>query len=148
MKTHSVKEADVDKKWFIVDAANQPLGRLASQIAYVLRGKHKATFTPHLDCGDNVIVINASELTLTGRKMDQKFYYRHSNYIGGIKAVSAKQQHQDHPDRMVTAAVKGMLPRNKLGKRMLKSLKVFNGAEHSHGSQKPEAMPVRTLGGK
>ncbi|MBF0441520.1 MAG: 50S ribosomal protein L13 [Oligoflexales bacterium] len=144
MKTHKIKPTDIKKKWYVVDAADQPLGRMASQIAYILRGKHKPSFVPHLDCGDNVIVINAGKVKLTGQKWENKFYYHHSNHIGGIKATSAKELRSTYPDRIVSLAVKGMLPGNKLGRKIIKNLKVYEGDVHPHESQKPIPVIERT----
>ncbi|MGE0171453.1 MAG: 50S ribosomal protein L13 [Oligoflexales bacterium] len=146
MKTHNVKPADIKKKWLVVDATDKCLGRIASQIAHVLRGKHKATFTPHLDCGDNIIVVNAEKIRLSKDKFQSKEYHHHTGYIGGIKTASAKEILETYPDRLITTAVKGMLPRNKLGRRILKNLWVYAGGQHPHEAQKPEAMQERTIG--
>lgn len=146
MKTPSVKPTDIKKQWVIVDAADQTLGRLASQVAYVLRGKHKPSYVPHLDNGDFVVVLNADKVRLTGRKMTQKFYYHHSNYMGGIKATSAKDMLANKPEQMIEIAVKGMLPKSKLGREMFSNMKVYAGTEHPHAAQKPAPMPVRTVG--
>lgn len=143
MKTYSVKPADIKKSWVVIDAENKPLGRLASEISRILRGKHKATFVPHLDCGDNVVVLNAKKVKLTGRKMEQKVYYRHTNFIGGIKATSASELLDTYPERIIENAVKGMLPHNKLGRRVIKNMKVYAGSEHPHEAQKPVAAPLR-----
>lgn len=149
MKTHSVKAADIKKQWLLVDAADQSLGRLASQVSYLLRGKHKPTWVPHLDCGDQVIVINADKVKLTGNKLRDKTYYRHSNYIGGIKSVRAAELRETGESRkMITNAVKGMLPHNKLGRQVLKNLKVYNGDEHPHAAQKPVAAAARLVTGE
>lgn len=145
MKTQSVKPTDIQKEWVLVDAAKKPLGRVASEVARLLRGKHKPSFVPHLDCGDHVVIINAKDVVLTGRKWDQKVYYRHSNYIGGIKATMAKDLVQTHPERLLETAVKGMLPRNKLGRKILKNLKVYAGSEHPHTAQKPVQAPARLV---
>ena len=146
MKTQSVKASDIDKKWVVVDAANQVLGRLASQIAYVLRGKHKASFVPHLDCEDNVVVINADKIKLTGDKLNKKFYHRHSTYVGGLTSISAGDLLVKYPDRLITIAVKGMLPRGKLGRKVISNLKVYAGDTHTHLAQAPVAMPLRIPG--
>lgn len=146
MKTYSIKPADIKKKWVIVDATNQTLGRLASQVAHVLRGKHKPTFTPHLDSGDNVIVINASKVRLTGNKLEDKIYNHHTGYMGGIKAIVASELLQKHPERLIETAVKGMLPKTKLGRQIQGNLRVFAGDQHGQASQKPEAMAPRTKG--
>lgn len=146
MKTLKVKEADIQKKWLVVDAANQPLGRVASQIAYLLRGKHKVNYIPHMDCGDNVVVVNASKVVLTGKKWADKIYYRHTNYIGGIKAVVAKDLLTSFPERILETAVKGMLPKNKLGHGMLGNMKVYANDQHPHAAQKPVVAMERTVG--
>lgn len=139
MKTVSVKPADVQKKWVVMDASNQVLGRFATEVARVLRGKHKPTFAPHMNCGDNVIVINASKIRLTGKKLTSKFYYRHSGWMGGIKATRADEMLKDHPDRLMYLAVKGMLKGNRLNRHILShSLKVYAGAEHPHAGQNPQ----------
>ncbi len=139
-KTFVTKEADIVRDWFIVDAAGQSLGRLASKIAAVLRGKHKPTFTPGLDTGDFVIVINAEQVTVTGNKLTEKFYYRYSGYPGGMTAISLRDQLAKHPERVLEHAVWGMLPHNRLGRAMLKKLKVYGGAEHPHEAQKPSEL--------
>lgn len=137
MKTYVTKPADVERNWYVVDAEGQTLGRMASRIAAILRGKHKPTFSPSVDCGDYVIVVNADKITVTGRRMDQKMYYRHSGYPGGIKSISLREQLERHPTRAVELAVKGMLPKNKLGRKMIKKLKVYTGSEHPHQAQQP-----------
>ncbi len=139
-KTFVTKEADITRDWFIVDAAGQSLGRLASKIAAVLRGKHKPIFTPGLDTGDFVVVINAEQVTVTGNKLTEKFYYRYSGYPGGMTAISLRDQLAKHPDRVLEHAVWGMLPHNRLGRAMLKKLKVYGGAEHPHEAQKPSVL--------
>ena len=139
-KTHVVKAKDIQRTWWVVDAQGQSLGRLATKIATRLRGKHKPTFTPGLDTGDFVIVLNAGKITVTGQKLDEKFYYRHSNYPGGLKSISLRDQLAKHPERVITRAVWGMLPHNKLGKAMLKKLKVYTGAQHPHAAQTPKNM--------
>jgi len=143
MKTQSVTPSDIKKQWLVVDAKDKSLGRVASEVARLLRGKHKPTFVPHLDCGDNVIVINAEKVALTGRKWDTKFYHRHTNYIGGIKSTVAKDMLEAYPDRLVNIAVKGMLPHNKLGRKVLGNLKIYVGSEHPHEAQKPVPAPSR-----
>jgi large subunit ribosomal protein L13 len=143
MKTVSIKPSDIKKEWLIVDAANKPVGRVAAEVSRLLRGKHKPSFVCHLDCGDNVIILNAEKVKFTGQKWDDKFYYRHSNYIGGLKSTSARELLDNHPERILTYAVKGMLPRNKLGRKVLKNLKVYAGAEHPHEAQNPVAAPSR-----
>ncbi|MCC7490724.1 MAG: 50S ribosomal protein L13 [Fimbriimonadaceae bacterium] len=141
MKSVSAKpdEMAADRKWWVVDAANRPLGRLSCQIANLLRGKLKPSYTPHVDCGDHVIVINAGQVALTGRKAEQKMYYRHSGYPGGIKEVSAGALRQRRPDQLIEKAVKGMLPRTVLGREAFRRLRVYAGAEHPHGAQQPQA---------
>jgi large subunit ribosomal protein L13 len=137
MKTFIAKPAEVEHSWYIVDAEGQTLGRLASQIAAVLRGKHKPIFTPHVDCGDYVIVINAEKIHVTGQRLQQKKYYRHSGYPGGLSEISLADQLERFPTRPVELAVKGMLPKNKLGRKMFKKLKVYAGPEHDYAAQQP-----------
>jgi large subunit ribosomal protein L13 len=139
-KTYVTKQADIKREWFVVDAQGQSLGRLASKIAAVLRGKHKPIFTPGLDTGDFVIVLNANKVTVTGNKLTEKFYYRYSGYPGGLTGISLRDQLERHPDRVIEHAVWGMLPHNKLGRAMLKKLKVYAGAEHPHAAQNPSAL--------
>jgi len=139
-KTFVTKQDDIKREWFVVDAQGQSLGRLASKIAAVLRGKHKPIFTPGLDTGDFVIVVNAAKVTVTGNKLTEKFYYRYSGYPGGLTGISLRDQLARHPDRVIEHAVWGMLPHNKLGKAMLKKLKVYGGAEHPHAVQKPSVL--------
>lgn len=139
MKTYSMKKAEIDREWLVVDAADVPLGRLATHVATLLRGKHKPTFTPHMDMGDNVIVINAAKVQLTGQKIDQKTYQRVSGYIGGQKIIPIQEMMKKHPDFVVTHAVKGMLPKTKLARAQIKHLRVYEGAEHQHEAQKPRA---------
>jgi large subunit ribosomal protein L13 len=139
-KTFVTKKSDLQRQWLVVDAAGQNLGRLATRVASILRGKHKPTFTPSLDAGDYVIVVNAEKVTVTGRKLDEKFYYTVSMYPGGIRATSLRTQLAAHPERVVRHAVWGMLPHNKLGRAMLKKLKVYAGPEHPHRAQKPQAL--------
>lgn len=148
MKTCSIKPADIKKQWFTVDATDKPLGRLASEIAYVLRGKHKPSFVPHLDCGDNVIVTNAEKIRLTGEKWNEKIYYHHSGYIGGIKAIRAADLLAKHPERLLETAVKGMLPKNKLARQIVQNLRVYAGTDHPHKAQNPQPMPSRTAKGE
>ena len=136
--TYSAKVSEIERKWYIIDAENKPLGRVASEAAKLLRGKHKPTYTPNLDTGDNVIIINCEKAILTGRKLDQKMYRRHSSYIGGMKEVTARVMMQNRADNAMMLAVKGMLPKTKLGRQMLKKLRVYNGAEHENQAQKPE----------
>jgi large subunit ribosomal protein L13 len=139
-KTFVTKLEDIKREWFVVDAEGQSLGRLSSKIAAVLRGKHKPIFTPGLDTGDFVIVVNAAKVTVTGNKLTEKFYYRYSGYPGGLTGISLRDQLARHPDRVIEHAVWGMLPHNKLGKAMLKKLKVYGGAEHPHAVQKPSVL--------
>jgi len=141
-KSFMAKENEVDKKWYVVDAEDQVLGRLASEIARRLRGKHKAIFTPHNDTGDFIVVVNAEKVRLTGRKMDQKVYYRYSGYIGGLKETVAKTLLIKKPTEMIKLAVRGMLPKNSLGRRQLKKLKIYAGGEHPHSAQKPEKLEL------
>jgi large subunit ribosomal protein L13 len=140
--TSSAKSSDNPQKWYVVDANGAVLGRLASQVAHRLRGKHNPNFTPHADTGDWVIVINAEKIVLTGRKLDQKIYYRHSGYIGGLKQMSAKELLEKKPEELVRSAVKGMLPKNRLGRRLFKKLKVYTGNAHPHESQQPEIIQI------
>ncbi|NLN20114.1 MAG: 50S ribosomal protein L13 [Firmicutes bacterium] len=134
------KEADLERTWYVIDAAGQRLGRLASQVAHVLRGKHKPEYTPHIDCGDYVIVINADKVELSGNKLEKKIYYRHSQHPGGLKATPASDMLAKHPEKMIELAVRGMLPRNSLGRRQLKKLKVYAGPDHPHEAQKPQPL--------
>jgi len=140
MKTYSVKAGEIERRWFVVDAEDQVLGRLASEIARILRGKHKPTYTPHLDTGDHVVVINAEKVRLTGRKADQKTYFRHSGYMGGEKHIPYRRMLETHPERVVELAVKGMLPKNSLGRQMRSKLKVYPGTDHPHTAQQPEPL--------
>ncbi|MBN1887469.1 MAG: 50S ribosomal protein L13 [Thermoflexales bacterium] len=140
MKTWITKASDVQREWFVIDAAGQTLGRLATQVATLLKGKHKPIYTPWMDTGDYVIVINADQIRVTGRKPDQKFYYRYSGYPGGLKSISLRDQLDQHPDRVVRSAVRGMLPHNRLGRAMFKKLKVYRGADHPHAAQKPKQL--------
>jgi large subunit ribosomal protein L13 len=142
VKTYTAKPADIERKWYVVDAQGQTLGRLSSQIATILRGKHKPMYTPHMDCGDFVIVINAEKVWTTGRRLDQKVYYRHSGYPGGLKERTLREQLQKFPERVIESAVRGMLPKNKLGRQMFKKLKVYAGSEHPHQAQQPEVLEL------
>ena len=139
MRTYMAKAQEVDRKWYVLDATNKPLGRLASEAARLLRGKHKPTFTPHVDTGDYVIVINADKAMLTGKKLDQKVLYHHSGYPGGLKETVYRDLMANKPERAIESAVRGMLPKNRLGRKMIKKMKVYAGAEHLHQAQKPEA---------
>ena len=140
MSTYVAKAAEIQRKWYVVDAEGQTLGRLASEVAKVLRGKHKPEYTPFLDTGDYVIVINAAKLVLTGNKLDQKLYRYHTQYPGGLKEISYRNMMQNKPEKVFELAVKGMLPKNALGRAMYKKLKVYAGTEHSHQAQKPEVL--------
>jgi len=142
VKTYSPKASEIERNWYIVDAEGQVLGRLASKIAQVLRGKHKPTFVPHLDCGDFVVVVNAEKVRLTGNKKVAKTYFRHSGYPGGEKLTTVEEMLQKHPERVILSAVKGMLPSNKLASKQLTKLKVYAGAEHPHAAQQPESLEL------
>jgi len=140
MRTHSTKPSEIERQWFVVDARGQTLGRLASEIAKILKGKHKPIYAPHLDTGDFVIVINAERVHVTGSKMDQKMYYRHSGYPGGLKSITLREQLKRHPTRVIRSAVKGMLPHNRLGRAMLRKLKVYAREAHPHEAQQPKPL--------
>ena len=140
MKTFMASPATIDRKWYVVDAADMTLGRLASEVAKVLRGKNKPIFTPHMDCGDYVIVINAEKIKVTGRKMDQKIYHHHSDYVGGMKEVTLREKLAKKPEQVIELAVKGMLPKGPLGRQMFTKLHVYAGPEHKHAAQKPEVL--------
>jgi large subunit ribosomal protein L13 len=140
MKTFMASPATIDRKWYVVDATDMTLGRLASEVAKVLRGKNKPIFTPHIDTGDNVIVINAEKIKVTGKKMDQKIYYHHSDYVGGMKETTLKEKLAKKPEQVIELAVKGMLPKGPLGRQMFKKLHVYAGPEHKHAAQKPEVL--------
>ncbi len=142
MNTISAKPGEVQQSWYVVDATDQVLGRLATRIASILRGKHKPMFTPHVDVGDFVVVINADKVKLTGTKLDNKKYYRHSGYPGGLKTRTAREMLADRPEEVFRHAVWGMLPKNRLGRRLIGKLKVYRGADHPHQAQKPEPFPV------
>ncbi|KPK31371.1 MAG: 50S ribosomal protein L13 [Nitrospira bacterium SG8_3] len=142
MKTFVAKEQEIEKKWYLVDAENRVLGRLATQIAARLRGKHKPIFTPHADTGDFIVVINADKIALKGAKLDQKLYYRHSGYMGGLKKTSARELLEKKPEELLRIAVKGMLPKNSLGRRQLKKLKIYAGPDHPHEAQEPEKLEI------
>ncbi|KAF2955816.1 50S ribosomal protein L13 [Marinitoga sp. 38H-ov] len=141
-KSYLAKNEEVERKWYVVDATGMSLGRLASQVAKVLQGKHKPTYTPHVDTGDYVIVINAEKIVLTGKKLTQKKYYRHTGYPGGIKEQTAKEILEKYPERLIEKAVKGMLPKTTLGRHMFKKLKVYSGSNHPHEAQKPEKLEL------
>lgn len=140
MKTFMASPATIERKWYVVDAEGKTLGRLASEIARVLRGKHKPIFTPHMDTGDYVIVVNAAKVKVTGKKLNQKIYYHHSGYVGGMKETTLKEMLANKPERVVELAVKGMLPKGPLGRQMYKKLFVYAGPEHKHEAQKPEVL--------
>ena len=140
MKTFMASPATIDRKWYVVDATGMTLGRLASEVAKVLRGKNKAIFTPHIDTGDYVIVINAEKIAVTGKKLDQKIYYHHSDYVGGMKETTLREKLAKKPESVIELAVKGMLPKGPLGRQMLKKLHVYAGPEHNHEAQKPEVL--------
>ena len=140
MKTFMASPATIDRKWYVVDATDMTLGRLASEVAKVLRGENKPIFTPHIDCGDNVIVINAEKIKVTGKKMDQKVYYHHSDYVGGLKEATLREKLEKKPEQVIELAVKGMLPKGPLGRQMFTKLHVYAGPEHKHEAQKPEVL--------
>ncbi|MCM1106787.1 MAG: 50S ribosomal protein L13 [Blautia sp.] len=140
MKTFMASPATIERKWYVVDAEGKTLGRLAAEVAKVLRGKNKPIFTPHIDTGDYVIIVNAEKVKVTGRKMDQKLYYRHSGYVGGLKETTLREMMAKYPERVIEHAVKGMLPKGTLGRQMYKKLFVYAGPEHKHAAQKPEAL--------
>ena len=142
-KTYVTKPAEVKRSWYVVDAQGKTLGRMSSEIAKILRGKHKPIYSPSVDCGDYIVVINAEKIHVTGRRKDQKFYYHHSGYMGGLKQTSLRDQLQNHPDRVIISAVKGMLPKNVLGRGMIKRLKVYAGSEHPHDAQQPETLELQ-----
>ena len=143
MKSFVASPATIERKWYVVDAADQTLGRLTSQVAAILRGKNKPTFTPNIDMGDHVIIINCNDVILTGNKLNQKVYRHHSGYIGGMKEISAKVMLEKNPEKAMTLAIKGMLPHNSLGRQSLKKLRVYAGAEHENQAQKPEVWEVK-----
>ena len=136
--TYSIKKSEIESKWYIIDAANKPLGRVASEAAKLLRGKHKPTYTPNIDNGDHVIILNCNDIVLTGHKLDQKIYRHHSGYIGGMKETTAREMLAKSPEKMMMLAIKGMLPKNSLGRQMLKKVRVYAGNEHENIAQKPE----------
>ena len=142
-KTYSPKAGEIERKWYVIDAANKPLGRVATEVAKLLRGKHKPTFTPNMDMGDFVIVINCKDVVLTGKKLDQKVYRHHSGYIGGMKETPARVMMDTKPERAMYLAVKGMLPHTKLGRQMIKKVRVYAGSEHENAAQKPEVWEVK-----
>ena len=142
MRTYTPKADEIEHRWFVVDATDKPLGRLATEVARVLRGKHKPMYTPHLDTGDHVVVVNASKVKLTGQKADQKTYFRHSGYMGGERHIPFRRMIASHPERVIELAVKGMLPKNALGRSMKSKLRVYGGAEHPHQGQRPETLDI------
>lgn len=140
--TYSTKQTDVKQKWYLVDAEGAVLGRMASVIASRLKGKHNPMYTPNVDTGDSIVVVNAEKIVLTGRKWDQKMYYRHSGYMGGLKEITAKKLLEKRPEDIIKFAVQGMLPKNRLGSKMIKKLKVYSGSDHPHASQQPEPLEI------
>lgn len=142
MKTFMAKAEEVKRKWYIIDAEGKPLGRVASEVAKILRGKNKPTYTPHVDTGDHVIILNAEKIVLTGKKLDQKFYRHHTLYPGGLKEIKYRQFMETRPEKAVEIAIKGMLPKNSLGRAMFRKLKVYKGSEHEHEAQKPEVLTL------
>ena len=143
MKSYMQKKETVNRKWYVIDAAGKPLGRVATLAATYLRGKHKPTYTPHIDCGDNIIIINVKDVVLTGNKEDKKMYYNHSMYLGGLRERTAKEMRERYPEEMMERAVKGMLPHNRLGRQMYKKLFVYAGENHKQEAQKPEVLEVK-----
>ncbi|MBB6455140.1 large subunit ribosomal protein L13 [Salirhabdus euzebyi] len=141
--TFMAKDKEVDRKWYVVDAEGKTLGRLASEVASILRGKHKPTYTPHVDTGDHVIIVNANKVHLTGKKLSDKMYYRHSNYPGGLKSRTADEMRTNYPEKMLELTISGMLPKNSLGRKMAKKLHVYAGPEHKHQAQNPEVYELR-----
>ena len=143
MNSYVQKKETIERKWYVIDAEGKPLGRVASKAAHILRGKHKPTYTPNIDCGDFVIIVNAEKAILTGNKLDKKMYYNHSGYPGGLRERTAREMQERYPIEMVERAVKGMLPHNRLGRQMYRKLFVYTGSEHPHTAQKPEVMEVK-----
>ena len=143
MKSFMASPSTIEREWYVVDATGHTLGRLASEIATILRGKNKPTYTPHIDTGDNVIVINAEKIKVTGKKLDQKIYYHHSDYVGGMKEQALKEKLAKKPEDVIYLAVKGMLPKGPLGRQMIKKLHVYAGAEHNHAAQQPKALEIK-----
>jgi large subunit ribosomal protein L13 len=141
-RTYVTKPEDIQRNWYVVDASGQTLGRLASEVAKIVRGKHKPIYSPSVDAGDFVIVINADKIRVTGRKLDQKVYYRHSGYPGGLKEVPLSRMLEEHPTRVIEHAVRGMLPKNRLGRKMIRKLKVYAGSDHPHQAQQPEPLEL------
>lgn len=145
MKTYTPKESDIERRWWLVDAEGETLGRMASRVAAVLRGKHRADFSPHLDLGDFIVVVNADKVAVTGNRLEQKMYHRHSGYPGGLRSETMEELMARRPERVIRLAVKGMLPRNRLGRRMLGKLKVYQGSEHPHAAQAPERLDLSAV---
>jgi large subunit ribosomal protein L13 len=143
MNSYVQKKETINRKWYVIDAEGKPLGRVASKAAHILRGKHKATYTPNIDCGDFIIIVNAEKAVLTGNKLDKKMYYNHSGYPGGLRERTAREMQENYPVEMVERAVKGMLPHNRLGRQMYRKLFVYAGSEHPHMAQQPEIMEVK-----
>jgi len=142
VKTHAVKAGEIERRWYVVDAQGKTLGRLATEVARILRGKHKPTFSPHLDVGDHVIIINAEKIKVTGKKLDTKRYHRYSGYLGGLTSIVLREQLEKHPERVLIHAIRGMLPKSRLGRAMLKKLKVYAGNKHPHAAQKPQPLDL------
>ena len=142
MKTFSAKESEIQRDWFIVDATNKTLGRMATEIAKRLRGKHKAEYTPHVDTGDYIVVINAEKVTVTGNKFNDKMYYHHTGYVGNLKSIAFKDLQAKKPEEIIKKAVRGMLPKGSLGRSMAKKMKVFKGSEHTHSAQQPKVLDI------
>ena len=143
MKTFMASPATIERKWYVVDATGYTLGRLTSEVAKILRGKNKPIFTPHMDCGDYVIVVNAEKIQVTGKKLDQKIYYNHSDYVGGMRETTLREMMAKKPEKVIELAVKGMLPKGPLGRSMIKKLHVYAGAEHNHAAQQPKALEIK-----
>ncbi len=143
MKTYSAKAGEIKRDWWLVDATDQTLGRLSAKLAMILQGKNKPVYTPHIDTGDFVVVINVEKMRITGRKLDQKIYYRHTGYAGGQRATLMRDMMNDHPERVLTHAVKGMLPKNRLSSTQLKKMKIFSGPEHTHAAQQPRVLEIK-----
>ena len=143
MKSYMPKEATIERKWYVVDASGMPLGRLASQVAAILRGKNKPTFAPHMDTGDYVIVVNTDKIVLTGKKLEQKYHFKHSGYVGNAQYIQYKQMMKEESDEALRLAVKGMLPKNSLGRKMIKKLKMYKGAEHNNSAQQPIELKLK-----
>ena len=144
MKTVMANSETIERKWFVVDAEGQTLGRFASEVAKILKGKHKPEYTPHVDCGDYVIVLNCEKIKVTGGKENKKVYKHHTGWVGNLKEITYADMMKKHPDRIITAAVKGMLPKNSLGRQLIKKLKVYTGSEHNHEAQKPEVLEIKS----